>query len=308
MDYEQDQFFLHLPSNSSDDFYPNNTKAEFTTRLLHNVELSGNWECGISEILFDKRWLNVPEDEKWRIVFRNSVDTSDSNRPINAVDDITYYSYEDYKDRTIQFTFIKGFYSDPYEVLNEINAKIEEFMLWGNIPYFEHELNKIDSKRENRFMPQFRYDKKTDRIEAKLPLGIDLYLSDNLHKFLGYSPKPDNEPIKAQTSPTPNLILTAEKPMNFNYSNLDCFYVYCDLLEYVRVGHTEVPLLRIIDAGKESPGYLVKRHYNFPIYAPVQKKSFQQIEVRLLTDQNEPVPFIDGGKVIIILHFKRTSK
>ena len=43
--------------------------------------------------------------------------------------------------------------------------------------------------------------------------------------------------------------LTGEKPLDLA-SNMNSFYVYCDLLQPILVGDTKVPLLRIVDKTK----------------------------------------------------------
>lgn len=58
-----DQFYLTLPSNSSMEFYPNNTTAKFTTQLRRRITLHGNWEVGLVEIHFPHSFFNVRRGE-----------------------------------------------------------------------------------------------------------------------------------------------------------------------------------------------------------------------------------------------------
>jgi len=44
------RFYLTLPSNSSMDYYPQNTVAQYTTKLNSTIELNGEWEVGLTEI------------------------------------------------------------------------------------------------------------------------------------------------------------------------------------------------------------------------------------------------------------------
>lgn len=39
-------FYMTLPSNSSMSHFPNNTLAEYTTRLPQPFDLAGEWEIG----------------------------------------------------------------------------------------------------------------------------------------------------------------------------------------------------------------------------------------------------------------------
>ena len=55
------RFHLTLPSNSSMDYYPENTVARFTTKLPNNIDLDGEWEVGLSEISVPSHVHNVIE-------------------------------------------------------------------------------------------------------------------------------------------------------------------------------------------------------------------------------------------------------
>jgi len=57
------RFYLTLPSNSSMDYYPQNTVAQYTTKLNSLIELDGEWEVGLTEISFPFEIENVLEGE-----------------------------------------------------------------------------------------------------------------------------------------------------------------------------------------------------------------------------------------------------
>lgn len=56
-------FHLTLPSNSSMDYFPDNTLTHFVTHLPHELDLEGEWEVGISEIQYPHTWYNVMTEE-----------------------------------------------------------------------------------------------------------------------------------------------------------------------------------------------------------------------------------------------------
>jgi len=45
------------------DYYPQNTVAQYTTKLNGRIELDGEWEVGLTEISFPFDVDNVPEGE-----------------------------------------------------------------------------------------------------------------------------------------------------------------------------------------------------------------------------------------------------
>ena len=55
------RFYLTLPSNSSMDYYPENTVARYTTKLPNTIELESDWEVGLTEISMPSQVENVIE-------------------------------------------------------------------------------------------------------------------------------------------------------------------------------------------------------------------------------------------------------
>lgn len=49
---EKDQFYITLPSNSSMQFFPDNRTCCYITQLPRSIELTGEWEVGLAEILY----------------------------------------------------------------------------------------------------------------------------------------------------------------------------------------------------------------------------------------------------------------
>ena len=54
-----DDFYLVLPSNASMTTHPNNTLAQYITNLPRRIRISGDWECGLTEIHYPHDWYNV---------------------------------------------------------------------------------------------------------------------------------------------------------------------------------------------------------------------------------------------------------
>ena len=51
--------FLTLPSNSSMDIFPENKVSDYMVHLPKEINLSGSWELGLSEILYPNSWYNI---------------------------------------------------------------------------------------------------------------------------------------------------------------------------------------------------------------------------------------------------------
>ena len=82
-------------------------------------------------------------------------------------------------------------------------------------------------------------------------------------------------------------------------------YVYCDVLEHVVVGDVMAPLLRLVNM-KVTQSHAVHQIMNPPLFVPVQRKNFDTIEINIMTDTGNPVPFTDG-KSVVVVEFKRVG-
>ena len=63
--------YLHVPSNSSLDKFPNNTLKEYHVGLPQTVSLTGDWEVALTEIHYPHGWNNVQGNFGNRFFLRN---------------------------------------------------------------------------------------------------------------------------------------------------------------------------------------------------------------------------------------------
>lgn len=64
-------FHVTLPSDSSLETYPNNTASRFTVRLPDRVELDGDYEVGLAELMYPHTWFNFDNsNERFHIFNR----------------------------------------------------------------------------------------------------------------------------------------------------------------------------------------------------------------------------------------------
>ena len=71
-------FYLHLPSNSSVEHFPDNTLTSYVTKLQDSISLMGEWEVALTEISLPLSWKPLPENgEKDFTVIHNLYQLSD---------------------------------------------------------------------------------------------------------------------------------------------------------------------------------------------------------------------------------------
>ena len=157
---------------------------------------------------------------------------------------------------------------------------------------------KTNSRRENA--PTFGYNNRTKKIFINLNHGDRITFKPKLASILGITDNP-SKPIYCEGEKEK---WHADEIFDID-GNLNSLYVYCDILEHVPVGDTLAPLLRpVVVRGK--PGDQISEKYINSMYLPVQKKSFDSIEINIMTDTGDPAPFVDGPSTVT-LHFRRAS-
>ena len=79
--------------------YPDNTLNHYVTALSNRIESEGDWEVALSEIIFQRTWYNIQEDECILSIIT----------PGNEID-----------------VFLpEGFYSDGYQLVDRCNTMIK---------------------------------------------------------------------------------------------------------------------------------------------------------------------------------------
>ena len=64
-------FYMTLPSNASMKTHPDNTLTHYVTDLPQRIDLTGEWECGLSDIQYPHTWYNVTEDDVWLFLYES---------------------------------------------------------------------------------------------------------------------------------------------------------------------------------------------------------------------------------------------
>jgi hypothetical protein len=57
-------FYLTLPSDSSSKYFPENTAASFKTKLSDRIDLDGEYEVGLAQLIYPHSWYNFNNGDK----------------------------------------------------------------------------------------------------------------------------------------------------------------------------------------------------------------------------------------------------
>lgn len=245
-------FYLTLPSNSSMQCHPTNTAAKFTTQLPATIDLDGEWEVGLSEIIYPRTVCNVDDNECNVEVWEGD------GRSFHIV------------------SVPKGTYGSVTDVVNA--------------------LTKQCAKRPHDDKPfTLTYDTSTAKVTLTVGSRKFIKLSAALSFMFGFTKCDFVGPTKYDSELLPDA-----------RRGLASMYVYCDVIDPVIVGDTKVQLLRTLPTNNDSEVVAAHAIFVNPIYIPLQKKHFGTIEINIMSDTGDPMPFT-LGKSIVVLHFRRSS-
>ena len=262
------QFYVVLPSDSSINYYPDNTVAHFKTKLAHPICIDGNYEVALTELIYPMSYHNfIAPDEvslcyppEGREIFDKRLSCFNL---VNWRLQSGYFKDEealvDYLNKDLMKSFSKLYNVAGLEPFFTFNGKKIRFKLKGSLDLVENGGNVYKADLNAR--------------EAGVSLGLINKLK------LG-----KNEPFELS-----------------DYQSL--IYVYSDIVGTSLVGDVQVPLLRVIATNGEWDETISEVCHN-PYYVPVARRGFDTIEININTQLGAPMPFT-GGKAVVVLHFRR---
>ena len=262
-------FYLAIPSDSSHNFFPNNTTSSYTTKLAKEIILHDEHEIGVSVIHFPLTYYNVGKDE-FKVYKVLDMKTSFKNE--NAV------GFSTLKPVEID-SMPEGRYP-PETMVEELFKRIPKSIIDAQVSNF------------NR------------RIILKIGSKFNIAFNDALLEFMGgkFSPEPtDGNIFKRNTTYSGLRVIDYQRACH----NL---YVYCDLVQPRTVGDTQVSLLTTLaNPSRGSFGDTIVKHYENIRYFKLGKNRFDTIKIDILSDFGKPIPFEDG-KVFIELHIRKVKR
>lgn len=171
--------------------------------------------------------------------------------------------------------------------------------IYDNISMLLEEIERLlieNSPLERKIL--FDYNKISKSVSLFVGNGTSIRFSQNIMNILGFKQR-CNEYF---TTGTYNADLATDIMEGFN-----ALYLYTNIVHTTIVGDSEVPLLRVVPLKprKASQNHIFQSFQHIQ-YHPVIKSQTDVIEINIRRDNGVLVPF-SSGKVILTLHFKKTS-
>lgn len=140
-------FYLTLPSNSSMKYFPNNTASHYFTKLPQTIDLSGEYEVGLSEVHI-------------------------SHEPYNILSSECKFAYKEGKHAVQRYRLPTAKYTQHVDVINNLTNAF-------------YQLGRSHTDRQPRAV--LNYDHKTQKVSlVMVKEGGELVLSRDLARVLGF--------------------------------------------------------------------------------------------------------------------------
>ena len=223
--------FLTLPSNSSMDIYPENKVSDYTVHLPKEINFSGSWELGLSEILYPNTWYNIDTNQCFIYYQRGDLE-------LVAVLPPGYYQQPQYVVRQILQEMRREF-----QVKNK--ALVGEGILKKPIDFL-FDLTCNPQKQRTTMSIQHKKGAPTVEDDGTIQPNMVVSLSSELASILGFR-KDWYREIGDNSASVPNV------------DTVNAIYVYCDVIEPRTVGHTLAPLIAVFPVTGKQGAYVSKR-------------------------------------------------
>ena len=269
----KDQFYVVLPSNSSMNYFKENTTTHYVTQLSQQLRLEGAWNVALTEIQVPLTFQHIQDDGM---------------------------------DRNVQLIRLprSSLVTNETRGVASLCASTVRPGIYKNLENLLTELNNLDCLKSHLYFNLERGGYGTIKRtclqgECKIR-DHELRLSKKLMKILGF---PNLKPI---TFVNDQDFVISQQPANLANALPTMLMVYTDICEPYATGDVHSRLLRAVSLSSTEYIYGAMKIKTFspPMYLPVLYNSFQTIEIDIRDQQGLPIPF-DYGTLTVTLHLKR---
>lgn len=263
-----------LLSDSSMEYFPDNTATRFRTYLPHDVRLTGTWVVGLTELQYPCSLLHIQNRDDGYVAFIKGDEPVDEQRKAPA------------------YAIPRGI----YENLDHLIKALNHLPQVGNHILFE------TKRHDHGYVKMFRVCEKNLTCKDQIHL---LNLSWKLRNILGIDQDAGGDNGLGFGE---NEKIAADRPASLARALPDRMYIYCDLCGPYVTGDVQTSLLRIAPFDGVDYTYGSTRTVTFssPNYIPLLQNGFRSIEIDIRDGLGRPIPF-EYGPLNLTVHFKRVD-
>jgi len=296
---EETDFYLHLISDASLEYYPSNVISDFTTKLPHEFNLTGKWEVALCNIHYHKTWGNISTRDEGKCyvkLFQRTLGMKPILEP----------------KVKLQGTLEPGHFSTPEALIQAL------FDLFKGIKRWESDSSIEESYFNLEDVLGISLDRHTNKLSFSIKKNlyrcdaITLQLSSTLLNLIGHHEFHNSERITQinlamipENGIEPTKILTGIVNLKAGIHNIFC---YSSIVRNVTVGDTQAPLLRIVPIHGGDEGEYIYETFEDRQYVPIALSNFNSIRIFLGDRLGNNIKFSHGSApVILVFHLKRVA-
>ena len=309
----KNDFYVVLESNADLRNHPENAANNFKVTLQIPIELRGEWEAGLGQIIYPHSWhekvltnhedmhtvfaikLHLPDDGKKK---DGTINPASSTYWRNLyIHPTNYHTIVDLlaairsaceSETSLSINFIpKGTRVDHIRIAPAPKVKLAINLDLARILSFD-----VDKIKREKW--------KTGVIVQQLygGLGAEWLVIEHQYQTIA-------KEAERQTLPSPihESIQIKMSDLNKDMGIFQNIYINSDLVQTQFVGNVRANVLRVI-APVQNKGEIETLTFNPIFYFPVRVTKFNTIQINITGDTGELVPF-DGGVVVVVLHLRR---
>jgi hypothetical protein len=259
------EFFITLQSDSSSNHFATNTITDFRNQFSPAVELEHNqYQVALVECSYYHNSIIVKKHE--HLCTEKILDEKEQKYTLKKHRAETDFTSITDLMNALQFNKSNFNIKDGYAQATSIYVNQASGVYCRNLAELKHKIAKED---QNQF-------EKTFVIEWTPKLAGIFGLDEETNKYI--------YPV-------------------FQKAGASNMFIYCDIVEPQRVGHSLVPLLRRISNEGPRDTY-VNREFQHLQYIDVAKPEFDHIHMYIRTESGD-VPSVNVGTFTATLHFRR---
>ena len=285
-----EQFYVTLPSNSSEKFFGRQPMSNYKTMLAKPITLDvDEWEVGLAEIIFPHTWANVTQGK-----FK-----------IRCLENNNWVFKEAHIDN--------GLYTSESHLIDALNEAIDDVLTEPpsrEIPRIERTRTVL--KHRERVSKIQIYVNNVQKVVVHLEEGYALQFQQELSAILGFGDLKSvliysDRKLQHYQDYEDYTIYDGSKlvaPFTVDLNRcLNTFFVYCDIIDSQLVGDSCVSLLRAVPVSGKT-GDIVAKSFSNIHYVCLNRSTFQSIEIHITDEIGRNIQF-NKGRVVIKLHFKK---
>ena len=266
-----DEFYIHLYSDFNVAEYPQNRHNSFTNIIKPEITLDGDFEVGISNIIFQPNLYTIKKGDK---AFGMWINVQFGTRELMGLHGFTV--------KYVPTTDLSA--DNIHTLLKEIDKDLVSFL---------HRQSVIEKYQTS--IIKYRRSLKFPTFEPLNLINLTNYKYSNVQWNLSYEIADLLGVADPVFNNQPEFYSTPKFPSRSDFLN-----VYCDIVQPSYVGQQLVNILDVIPMS-----HMYSKTVMMNLYKRVSQTRIQDISIKISDESGRDAFFSDTVKMYIILHFKR---